>query len=43
MPKCHVCHEQVNTKKHHVYYYNDQGKKVYEHIDCADLIPIDKS
>jgi len=42
MPKCAVCNEPVNTKKNHVTYHDDSGKKRYEHIECADLLSIEQ-
>jgi len=37
MPKCAVCGEPVNVKKHHIHYYDDYGKKRYEHVECSDI------
>ena len=42
MPKCAVCNKPINIKRNHVTYHDDNGKKRYEHIECANLLPIEQ-
>ena len=46
--KCDVCHQEIAKHQPRVYYYkeNKDGtrskRKTYEHIECANLIPLDQ-
>jgi hypothetical protein len=42
MYKCAVCNKPVNIKRNHVTYHDENGKKCYEHIECANLLPIEQ-